>query len=92
MQLRSRSKLNITSMRNKLHPDTETGKGKFNEDKFKQITDAYDVLSSKEKRALYDGARHPQEVSKRWGTTMYDDFRSSTQNPSSGGTFVLIVV
>lgn len=37
-----------------MHPDSSSDKGKINEEAFKRITDAYDILSCKDKRARYD--------------------------------------
>jgi DnaJ-class molecular chaperone len=33
------------------------GKSRKNQEKFKEITDAYDILGNKDKKAVYDGLR-----------------------------------
>lgn len=43
----------------KYHPDTYTGDAGFAEYKMKQINEAYDVLSTPEKRRAYDCSLHP---------------------------------
>ena len=54
----------------KYHPDTNAG-SKASEEKFKEISEAYEVLGDKDKRAKYD--------------EMYDDLKSGRYREQSGG-------
>lgn len=56
----------------KYHPDLSGG-NKQSEEKFKEITEAYEVLGDKEKRAKYD--------------ELYDDMKSGRFRPGAGGGF-----
>ena len=56
----------------KHHPDANAG-SKQSEEKFKEISEAYEVLGDKEKRAKYD--------------ELYDDMKSGRFRPGAGGGF-----
>ncbi|KAH9608532.1 hypothetical protein KSS87_021956 [Heliosperma pusillum] len=79
----------------KWHPDKNPNNKKEAEAKFKQISEAYDVLSDSEKRAVYDqygeeglkGGVPPPDAAGAGGTTFYTSgdgptsFRFSSRNP-----------
>lgn len=56
----------------KYHPDTNSG-SKVSEEKFKEISEAYEVLGDKEKRAKYD--------------ELYDDMKSGRYKTNNGAGF-----
>ena len=62
----------------KYHPDTNPGNEKQAEGKFKEINEAYGVLSDKQKRQQYDFARKGQFAGA--GYTGYGGFRYSQQD------------
>ena len=47
-------KLAYRNMAKIYHPDRESGNSAFNEEKFKQINEAYQILSDPQKKAMYD--------------------------------------
>lgn len=55
----------------KYHPDIYKGDRKVAEEKFKEISEAYEVLSNKEKRAKYDRGGF-DEVRQEWGPQGFD--------------------
>ncbi len=66
----------------KYHPDANKGE-KGAEDKFKEISEAYEVLSEKEKRAQYDEVRKARETGFHGS---YENFRHHAQS-RGGRTF-----
>lgn len=58
---------------------------KPNEEKFKMITDAYDILSNKQKKAYYDALHQTgNEVHTSWKKTeTYDGFYKSTNQQAN---------
>jgi len=65
------------------HPD----KGKGNEQKFKQVSEAYQVLSNAEKRAQYDQYGQTFEQAQRNGGGGYGGFGGAQGNPFGGFDF-----
>jgi len=63
-----------------MHPDKKVGQTPFNQEKFKQITSAYDILSCKDKRASYDKYRPAHEIHQQWNSksATYGGFYKTT--------------
>ena len=55
----------------KYHPDVYKGNRKDAEEKFKEISEAYEVLSNKEKRQKYNSGGF-DEVRQDWGAQGFD--------------------
>jgi curved DNA-binding protein len=85
MPLQKILKRYIMSRPNKLHPDMEETQNKPNEEKFKMITDAYEILGNKQKKAYYDALHQPiNEVHTTWEKTeTYDGFYKSTNQQAN---------
>ena len=57
----------------KYHPDTTTEDKKIAEEKFKKISEAYEVLSNEQKRAEYDKTLQPEIDSDRYNKVLHDN-------------------
>ena len=73
-----------------IHPDANEGKQKYNDEAFKQLTDAYEVLSSKDKRQRYDNHfKVRTETNTKWTASTHQPNRrrseDSYSNSSSSG-------
>ena len=72
----------------KYHPDRNPGKE--SEEKFKEISSAYDILSNKEKRVLYDkyGMEGLQSHAAQSQNNPFDLFSNLFSNGGGGGQFM----
>ena len=68
----------------KYHPDANPGDKKA-EEHFKEVSEAYDILGSKEKREQYD------QMSKGGGGFSWSDVGGQSGNPFGGGGFAVIL-
>ena len=62
----------------KYHPDANPGDKKA-EERFKEISEAYDILGSKDKREQYD------QIRKGGGNFSWSDAGGQTESPFGGG-------
>jgi DnaJ-class molecular chaperone len=75
------SKRYITNRLNKYHPDKDETQNKFNEELFKKINEAYDILGNKQKKAYYDALNtsiYPESVKTWKKTEAYEGFYKTT--------------
>lgn len=63
----------------KYHPDTTTENKQLAEERFKKISEAYEVLSNEQKRAEYDKTLGPQIDSDRYNKMLEDNKKLSRE-------------
>ena len=63
----------------KYHPDTTTENKQFAEERFKKISEAYEVLSNEQKRAEYDKTLGPQIDSNKYNKMLEDNKKLSRE-------------
>lgn len=74
------------NLANKYHPDRNPG-DKSAETRFKEINEAYQVLSDADKRAKYDQMGRYYHQAQRSGGVNWDDFPGGMGNAGSAGSF-----